>query len=919
MSKTSPDGSDHCFRERLPGHRFSTVEPRVTVLVGKTGSSERKHTSQTAGLVAVAIAATALIGWWIELPLLASWGSGFGTMKPVVALCLGALGLALVYLGKNLRFAFAVGLAVLLIALFDLGQELLGVDFGIGGLESSTAVVAKRVQMPHATSLGLALASGALVLSRFERYRLVTTVLGGLAGAIGISILLGYLTGIITLYAAASVSSPALPTAVGLLCVAVGIILTLGATPALGKPRPLWRLLVMLGCAIIAPLLLLGTYAAVRVANAQLDQVREGLMTEARILSADVDREIIGEIETLLALGASPSLRQADFAEFQRQAEAALTLRQSGNIVLIDRSMRQLVNTEVPFGTTSEKLAVPEPTEKALATGKPQVTGLFVGAVTKELVYGIIVPVEIDGENRYAVVRSPSPRALARVVGANELPQGQRAAVSDAAHRVIARSEQEDAPIGQELPPTQWHRAGPSSVFEFIDSEGRPSLQANTSSELTGWETAVWSPRAVLEAPVRALWRTLGWMALLALTLVVGFALWLGRSIAHSVGNAAHTAIAWGEGGPLWLDGTPVAEVNTLMTELRKSAARRQRSEDLLRDREQRLQLALNAAQLGSWQYNPLRRVLSGDQRFKEIFDFVEDEVAIDELIKKRVPPEDAQRVRSALDATLDPDDPKPLAVEHRLRREDGRLRWIETHGLTYFEGYGRDRRAIRVVGTADDITERKENAEKAHLLTREINHRAKNMLSVVDAISHQIAAGNPEDFARRFSERIQALSANQDLLIRNEWKGVEIEDLVRAQLAHFADLIGPRIAVQGPRLLLRGAPAQAIGLALHELSTNAGKYGALSNDTGRVDIRWGCDGETLTMSWTERDGPPVSAPERRGFGTIVMKTMAERSLDGAVQLDYAASGLIWRLTCPTANALEPGWDNKQVLRSSGN
>jgi PAS domain S-box-containing protein len=880
----------------------------VTVFVGKTGSSERKHTSQTAGFVAVTIAAAALIGGWIGLPLLSSWGSGFATMKPVVALCLGALGLALVYPAKNLRFAFVVGLAVLLIVLLDLGQELFGVDLGIGSLEmSSTAVAAQRVPMPHATSLGLALASGALVLGRFERHSLATTVLGSLAGAIGISILLGYLTGIITLYTAASVSSPALPTAVGLLCVAAGIILQLGAAPALDKPRPLSHLLVLLGCAIIVPLLLLGTYAAVRVTDTQFEQVRDGLMGEARILSADVDREIIGEIETLLALGASPSLRQGNFAEFQRQAEAALTLRQSGNIVLVDRSMRQLVDTQVPFGMASEKVAVPEATEKALAAGKPQVTGLFVGAITKQLMYGIIVPVEIEGENRYALVRSPSPRALARVVAANELPEGQHAAISDPAHRIIARSGQEDAPIGQELPPAQWHRAGPGGVFEFIDTEGRPSLRGYVSSELTGWETAVWAPKALLEAPVRALSRTLGWMALLAFTLVVGLALWLGRVIAHSVGHAAHTAIAWGEGGPLWLDGTPVAEVNTLMTELRKSAARRQRSEDLLRDSEQRLQLALNAAQLGSWQYDPLRHMISGDTRFKEISDFAEDEVAIGELIKKRVPPEDAQRVRAALEATLDPTNPRPLAVEHRLQREDGRLRWIETHGLAYFDGDGRGRRAMRVVGTVDDITERKENAEKAHLLTREINHRAKNMLSVVDAISHQIAAGNPADFARRFSERIQALSTNQDLLIRNEWKGVEIGDLVRAQLAHFADLIGPRIAVLGPKLLLRGASAQAVGLALHELATNAGKYGALSNDTGRVDIRWACDGDTLTMSWTERDGPPVAAPERRGFGTIVMKTMAERSLDGAVQLDYAASGLIWRLTCPAANALEPG------------
>jgi two-component sensor histidine kinase len=183
---------------------------------------------------------------------------------------------------------------------------------------------------------------------------------------------------------------------------------------------------------------------------------------------------------------------------------------------------------------------------------------------------------------------------------------------------------------------------------------------------------------------------------------------------------------------------------------------------------------------------------------------------------------------------------------------------------------------------------------------------RAKNMLSVVDAIAHQTATRNPEDFVERFSARIQALSANQDLLVRNEWNGVEIADLVRAQLAHFADLIGSRITVHGPNLRFNAASAQAIGLALHELATNAGKYGALSTYRGRVDVRWGADGDVFTMSWTERDGPPVSAPERRGFGTIVMEAMTGRSLNGTVDLDYPPSGLTWRLTCPAANTLEP-------------
>src|SRR5215472_14887385 len=180
----------------------------------------------------------------------------------------------------------------------------------------------------------------------------------------------------------------------------------------------------------------------------------------------------------------------------------------------------------------------------------------------------------------------------------------------------------------------------------------------------------------------------------------------------------------------------------------------------------------------------------------------------------------------------------------------------------------------------------------------REVNHRAKNMLSLVQAIARQTAAREPEDFILRFTERIQALAANLDLLIRNEWQGVDVEDLVRAQLAHFADLIGSLIPVDGPRLRLNAAASQAIGLALHELSTNAAKYGALSVAAGCVDVGWRLDGDVFIMSWTERNGPPVSRPERRGFGTTVVDSVAKRTVGGEVQLEYAPSGLIWRLNC---------------------
>ena len=348
-----------------------------------------------------------------------------------------------------------------------------------------------------------------------------------------------------------------------------------------------------------------------------------------------------------------------------------------------------------------------------------------------------------------------------------------------------------------------------------------------------------------------------------------------------------------------------------LITRMRLAIQREQAAQAIQASKD-RLQLALDAALLGWWQYDPIRGLVWLDTRLKEMFDIAEDRTDVEEF-RRRMLPEDIERVWAAVEAAIDPTNPKPYATEFRHRRGDGEVRWIEAHALVHFEGGGRERRAVSMVGTAQDITqrkrreeERKQQEEREHFLMSEINHRAKNLLSVVDAIAHQTATRTPEDFIERFSERVQSLSANQDLLIRNEWQGVEIEALVRAQLAPFADLTGSRIVMGGPKLCLNAASAQAIGLALHELTTNAGKYGALSTDAGRVDIGWGTDGDTFTMSWTEREGPPVSEPQRRGFGTVVMETMAERSVDGAVELDYAPSGLSWRLICPAANALDP-------------
>lgn len=202
------------------------------------------------------------------------------------------------------------------------------------------------------------------------------------------------------------------------------------------------------------------------------------------------------------------------------------------------------------------------------------------------------------------------------------------------------------------------------------------------------------------------------------------------------------------------------------------------------------------------------------------------------------------------------------------------------------------------------------ERTEHIRVLMNEVSHRSKNILSIVMVIAQQTVATRPEDFLQAFAKRVQALAANHDLLVKNQWQSIEVKDLIRAQLSHFEDMIGERICLHGAGLFVTAKASQSIGIAVHELATNAAKYGALSNQNGRVEIAWQlkngvADERRLMLSWTETGGPPVIPPAHRGFGMRVIKDMVEMGLDGEVLLDYAPTGLIWRLDCPASNILE--------------
>lgn len=199
---------------------------------------------------------------------------------------------------------------------------------------------------------------------------------------------------------------------------------------------------------------------------------------------------------------------------------------------------------------------------------------------------------------------------------------------------------------------------------------------------------------------------------------------------------------------------------------------------------------------------------------------------------------------------------------------------------------------------------------ERRDFLMKEVNHRSKNILSLVLAIANSSTGGDQADFMATFQRRVMALSASQDLLVQGQWKGVCLEDLVHAQLDHFERLGTRRVRLNGPPMRISSKTSETLSMVLHELSTNAGKYGALSVPDGRVELEWGIEddperGRRLRMRWQEVGGPIVEPPVRKGFGSQVIQDMAEGNLWGDVKLDYAPSGLVWELDAPADHCLE--------------
>jgi two-component sensor histidine kinase len=336
-----------------------------------------------------------------------------------------------------------------------------------------------------------------------------------------------------------------------------------------------------------------------------------------------------------------------------------------------------------------------------------------------------------------------------------------------------------------------------------------------------------------------------------------------------------------------------LAALAASLLDLKETRRRGEKAErDLLRV-EKRHALALKAASVASWVWDVKAGTFECDDLLPKLFDLPPAGRIAASDIFRRVDPRDARKTEERLREALASEE--DYAAEFRLRRSDP-PRWLAGRGRVV----ERDEagKPLLIIGVNFDISEQKSAEERQRLLLRELNHRVKNTLATVQALASQTVrhAREPREFLEGFGSRLQALGAAHNLLTDREWRDIELGELVDLEVMPFLKDEESRIRVHGRRVFLSPDQAVAIGLIIHELADNAIKYGALSTAEGHVDLDWQvsrvAEGERLVLSWQERGGPAVTAPETYGFGSILIQRSLGKILSSGVKHDFAPEGV---------------------------
>lgn len=328
-----------------------------------------------------------------------------------------------------------------------------------------------------------------------------------------------------------------------------------------------------------------------------------------------------------------------------------------------------------------------------------------------------------------------------------------------------------------------------------------------------------------------------------------------------------------------------------------RAEERRRSAEEALRDSERRLQMALDAGRMGAWEWHVDSGKVAWSPGLQDLHGIEPGTFrGTVEEFRRGVHPDDMamveENIRHALETTED------YHIVYRLLHPSGTIRWLEAFGRLVPRPLGKSR---LMAGVCMDVTERKEAEAQRSLMVAELSHRVKNTLAIVISIARQSFATNPDanDAQRSFNARIRALGQTHSRLAEANWSGVQLKTIVTDEAAPYRREDGRNLKLSGPPVMLDPKQALTLGMALHELATNAAKYGAFSREDGSVSVDWGVAEGMLSICWSEQDGPAVTPPQRNGFGRLLLERVLAADLDGKVAMDFADTGLVCSISVP--------------------
>ncbi|MBO0712019.1 MAG: PAS domain-containing protein, partial [Acetobacteraceae bacterium] len=327
--------------------------------------------------------------------------------------------------------------------------------------------------------------------------------------------------------------------------------------------------------------------------------------------------------------------------------------------------------------------------------------------------------------------------------------------------------------------------------------------------------------------------------------------------------------------------------------------AERREHEAVLSESEARLQEALTAGRVTAFDWNVHTDTCQRSENAAQILGVEPQRTFTSADFLACIHPDDRARHQTRVQ-NIRPESPS-YADAFRFVRPDGREVWLEETATADFDTAGR---LVRLKGLTRDITARKHAEERQDLLIAELDHRVKNVLARVAVVAMYTREGSRsmDEFVRALDGRIQSMAVAHALLSQSRWHGVGLTDLVRHQLAPYAT--EANIAISGPDVMLSAGETQAVAMVIHELVTNAAKYGALSTSGGRIGLSWQCEMRTeppsrLQIEWRETGGPPIAARVRPGYGTSLIRELIPHELGGKVDLELASAGAVCRIEIP--------------------